>query len=88
MRKLTSLLKNRWLSFMTTNGSLDTSVQEAFIPGMPGCPEQYQKLSAAITEVNKKHALTNSMLAIAANAYGSVHQSLIRFALEHYHGLP
>ena len=51
----TSLLKNRWLFFMTANGYLDTSIQKAFLPGLPGCLEQYQKLSSAITEAHKKH---------------------------------
>ena len=40
----TSLLKNRWLQFMTANNFLDTSAQKAFLPGIPGCLEQYQKL--------------------------------------------
>ena len=33
----TTVLKNRWLTFMITNGYLDTVVQKAFLPGTPGC---------------------------------------------------
>ena len=36
----TTVLKNRWLRFMTLNGYLDTTVQKAFLPGIPGCLEQ------------------------------------------------
>ena len=46
----TTILKNRWLSFMVSNGYLDTFVQKAFVPGVPGCLEQYTKLSAAISD--------------------------------------
>ena len=49
----TTVLKNRWLSFMVSNGYLDTSVQKAFLPNIPGCLEQYEKLSAVIQEAHK-----------------------------------
>ena len=84
----TSLLKNRWLSFITTNGYLDTSIQKAFLPGTPGCLEQYQKLSAAITEAHKKHRSLTVCWLDLANAYGSVHHGLIRYALGHYDAPP
>ena len=40
----TSLLKDRWLKFMVENNFLNTSVQKAFLPGIPGCLEQYQNV--------------------------------------------
>ena len=81
----TSVMKNRWLTFMTSNGYLDTSIQKAFLPGVSGCLEQYHKLSAAITDAHKHHrSLTVCWLDIA-NAYGSVHHGLIEFSLSHYH---
>ena len=70
---------------MTANGYLDTSIQKAFLPGLPGCLEQYQKLSSAITEAHKKHRSLTVCWMDFANAYGSVHHSLIRYALDHYH---
>ena len=73
---------------MITNSYLDTSIQKAFIPGVPGCLEQHQKLSAAITEAHKKHRSLTVCWLDLANAYGSVHHNLIRFALKHYHAPP
>ena len=35
----TTILKNRWLRFMTSNGYLDTTVQKAFLPGIPAVRE-------------------------------------------------
>ena len=49
----TTVLNHRWLSFMVSNGYLDTLVQKAFLPGEPSCLEQYTKLSAAISEAYK-----------------------------------
>ena len=81
----TSLLKNRWLRFMTSNGYLDTSVQKAFIPGVPGCLEQYEKLSAMIKDAHTKHKSLTVCWLDLANAFGSVHHQLIDFCLHHYH---
>ena len=81
----TTVLKNRWLTFMTLNGYLDTSIQKAFLPGIPGYLEQYEKLSAAIGEAHKRHRSLTVCWLDLANAYGSVHHSLIKYALEHYH---
>ena len=84
----TTLLKNRWLSFMVSNGYLNTSVQKAFLPGVPGCLEQYTKLLAAITEAHKNHRSLTVCWLDLANAYGSVHHGLIDYALQHYHAPP
>ena len=84
----TTILKNRWLSFMVSNGYLDTFVQKAFIPGIPGCLEQYTKLTAAISDAYKNHRSLTVCWLDLANAYGSVHHSLIDYALKHYHAPP
>ena len=81
----TTVLKNRWLRFMTMNGYLDTTVQKAFLPGMPGCLEQYEKLMAIISEAHQKHKSLTVCWLDLANAYGSVHHKLIDFCLQHYH---
>ena len=82
----TTVLKNRWLRFMTLNGYLDTTVQKVFIPGIPGCLEQYEKLMAINTEAHQKHRSLTVCWLDLANAYGSVHHQLINFCLQHYHG--
>ena len=81
----TSLLKNRWLKFMISNSYLDKAVQKAFIPGVPGCLEQYEKLSAIIKDAHTKHKFLAVCWLDLANAFGSVHHQLIDFCLHHYH---
>ena len=81
----TTLLKKRWLSFMLSNGYLDTSVQKAFLPGVPGCLEQYTKLCGAIGDAHKNHRSVTVCWLDLANAYGSVHHGLIDYSLQHYH---
>ena len=84
----TSLLKNRWLQFMTANNFLDTSAQKAFLPGIPGCLEQYQKLiqSSMMHATSTGHYSSACMCWLdLANAYGSVHHNLIAYSLQHYH---
>ena len=81
----TTLLRNRWLKFMLLNKYFDTSIQKAFMPSIPGCTEHQLKLCSVLSETQSKHkALAVCWLDIA-NAYGSVHHSLIQFALQHYH---
>ena len=78
------ILKDRWLSHMISNGYIDASIQKAFLPMVPGVT----KLAAIISGARKsKHSLAVAWLDIS-NAYGSVHHSLIQFALRHYHAPP
>ena len=73
---------------MTLNGYLDGDVQKAFLPTVPGVSEHHSKLAAIISGARKnKHSLTVAWLDIA-NAYGSVHHSLIQFAFHRYHAPP
>ena len=81
----TTLMKNRWLQFMVANNYLDSSVQKAFLPGIPGCLEQHQKLLLMIADAHKKHRSLSVCWLDIANAYGSVHHQLITYCLQHYH---
>ena len=81
----TSILKGRWLSFLMSNGYLDTGVQKAFIPGVPGCVEHYQKLTAIIRDAHTKHRSLSLCWLDLSNAYGSVHHELIAFSLQYFH---
>ena len=81
----TSVLKGRWTQFMTANGYLNTSVQKAFVDGVSGCTEHHFKLLSIIDEARQKHKALAVCWLDLANAFGSVHHSLIRFFLEHYH---
>ena len=68
------------LTFMLKNRYMDTTVQKAFINGIPGCTEHYCKLAEVIKDALEKHwSLTVCWLDLA-NAYGSVPHGLIQFA--------
>ena len=81
----TSLLKQRWLSYMMENRYLNTSVQKAFIDGVPGCTEHHLKLLSIISEAQRKHKSLSVCWLDLANAFASVHHELIHFSLSHYH---
>ena len=84
----TSILKNRWLEFMLGNKYLDRSVQKAFMTATPGCTEHHSKLGAILHEARKRHRSVTTAWLDLANAYGSVHHSLIKFSLNHYYAPP
>ena len=84
----TSILCNRWLSFMLSNNYLDRSIQKAFMPKTPGCIEHHLKLATVLNDARQKHKSLAVCWIDLANAYGSVHHSLISYALQHYHAPP
>ena len=81
----TSILKDRWMDYMVSSKYLNTSIQKAFVDGVPGCTVHHMKLLAAIDEACKKHKSLTVCWLDLANAYGSVHHNLIQFSWEHYH---
>jgi hypothetical protein len=84
----TTLLRNRWLRYMVSNKYLDPSLQKAFMPTVPGCTEHHLKLSSILSEAHSNHKSLAVYWLDLANAYGSVHHSLISFSLHHYHAPP
>ena len=72
---LSGILKDRWLRHRRANNYLDPT--RAFLPTVPGVSEHQAKLAATI----KSAKLDKRSLAIAwldiANAYGSVHHSVL-----------
>ena len=81
----TTLLRNCWLRYMMVNNYLDPSIQKAFLPTVSGCTEHHLKLSLILTEAHSNHKSVAVCWLDLANAYGSVHHSLIDFSLRHYH---
>ena len=83
---LSGSLKDHW--HMRANKYMDSEIQKAFLPTVPGVTE-YQAKLAAIVKAAKgcKRSLAISWLDIA-NANGSVHHALIQFAMAHYHAPP
>ena len=51
----------------------------------PGCTEHHSKLATILADTKKKHKSRSVVWLVLANAYGSVHHSLIQFSLRHYH---
>ena len=84
----TTIFCRRWLSFMLSNKYLDRGIQKAFMPRTPGCIEHHLKLATVGQNVRKKHRSLAVCWLDLANAYGSVHHSLITFSLQHYHAPP
>jgi potassium voltage-gated channel Eag-related subfamily H protein 8 len=84
----TSVLKHRWMTYMTGNSYLNTSVQKAFVDGIPGCTEHHVKLLSILNEAHRKHKSLCVCWLDLSNAFGSVHHSLIRFSFQHYHAPP
>ena len=58
------------------------------MPTVPGCTEHHLKLSSILAEAREKHKSVAICWLDLANAYGSVHHSLIQFSLRHYHAPP
>ena len=82
------ILKDRWMRHMKSNGFLDPDLQKAFLPTIPSVAEHQAKLAAIIRAARRdKRSLAVAWLDIA-NAYSSVHHSLIQFSLQHYHAPP
>ena len=84
----TTILKTRWLTYMTRNGYLSSSIQKAFMKATPGCIEHQCKLAAILAKARKNHKSLAVCWLDLANAYGSVHHSLIEFSIRHYHAPP
>ena len=51
----TSVLKQRRMNYMLDNRYLNTTVQKAFVDGVPGCTEHHLKLLSTINEAKRKH---------------------------------
>ena len=58
------------------------------MPTTPGCIKDHLKWAAILAEAKKKHKSCAVCWLDLANAYESVHHSLIQFALKHYHAPP
>lgn len=89
----TTILKNRWLNYMTSNAYLSnaylsSSVQKAFMKATPSCIEHQCKLAAILAEARKNLKSLAVCWLDLANAYGSVHHSPIQFSIRHYHAPP
>ena len=81
----TSILEHRLMRFMNSNKYIDSETQKAFIGGVPGCTEHQYKLWQAILDARRNQRNITVCWLDLANAFGSIHQNLITYALWHYH---
>ena len=86
IRKLyTSILKHRLMRFMTNSNYIDSVTQKVFMEGVPGCTEHQYKLWQAILDARRSQRNITVCWLDLVNAFGSIHQNLISYALWHYH---
>ena len=72
------------MHFMTNNNYIDSATQKAFMEGVPGCTEHQYKLWQAILDARRSQRNITVCWLDLANAFGSIHQNLISYALWHY----
>ena len=73
---------------MLGNGYMNRNIQKAFLQLTPGCTEHHSKLAGVLSDARQHHKSLAVCWIDLANAYGSVHHSLINFALNLYHAPP
>ena len=65
----TSVLKQRWVKYMLDNRYLNTTVQKAFVDGVPGCTEHHLRLLST-NKARRKHKSLCVCWTNLANAFG------------------
>ena len=79
------VLAKRMVDFLIANGLVDTAVQEAGVPGFPGCVEHCSMIWNTIQVAKAKKRDLSVMWLDLANAYGSVPHKLIKFSMDFFH---
>ena len=85
---LSGILKNRWLRHVCANKYFNPNLQTAFLPTILGVTEHHMKLASIIKTAKRSKRSLEIAWHDIANAYGSVHHSLIQYFLAHYHAPP
>ena len=82
---LNAFVRNKLWHFLTANRLLDVTMQKGFWPGIDGVTEHVELLSYLLR--HQKHLKRDIYVVLLdlKNAFGEVHHSLIKFALEHHH---
>ena len=84
-RLFSTIFRNLLLNYMLINKYFDKSIQKAFMPATSGCSEHHLKLATILCDAKRRHRSLAVSWVDLANAYGSVHHSLILYSLKHYH---
>lgn len=79
-----SIMARRMTNYLTSNGYIDTSCQKAGVPGFPGYVEHSAVIWEQIQRARRERSYLHVMWLVLANAYGSVPNQLINFALDFF----
>jgi len=82
---LSACIRHKIWSFLFSNKLVDTKMQKGFWPGIAGVTEHIQTLNYILKNQKKNNRDIFVVLLDLKNAFGEVHHSLIRFALEQHH---
>ena len=81
----TSFLRNRMYNFLNKNGSIESTIQKGFTPGMAGTFEYTYHMAHSINQARAKQRSIVITLLDLKNAFGEVHHNLITDVLSHHH---
>ena len=78
-------IKNRLWSFLSLNKMINIKMQKGFWPGVDGVTEHTELLNYLLKHQKSKKRELYVIRLDLKNAFGEVHHSLIRFALQQHH---
>ena len=78
------VLAKRVLTYLTSNGYIDETVQKACIPGSPGCIEHAAMIWDEIQVAKHEKKDLSVVWLDLANAFGSVPHKFLEYTMEHF----
>jgi hypothetical protein len=82
---LNACIRNKVWNFISANNLIDVKMQKGFWPGVAGATEHIEHMKYLIDKQKKHNRDIYIVLLDLKNAFGEIHHSLIRFALEQHH---
>ena len=82
---LSACIRNKLWCFLNSNDLIDTKTQKGFWPGIAGTTEHIEQMKFILKNQKSHNRSIYIILLDLKNAFGEVHHSLIRFALEQHH---
>ena len=85
LKILTSLLRNRVLTYLNNNQFIESHHQKGFMPGMTGTFEHIAEMCLIINHSTKQQRSVTITLTDLENVFREVHHSLIQSVLRYQH---
>lgn len=79
------ILARRLITFTLDNEYIDTSVQKAFVPRVPGCLKHTSVISKVIKYVKRNHCDLTVLWVYLTNPCGTVPHKVMEITLKTYH---